>query len=141
MPKAFFLDNGIRNQLFGGYGAPRHRADREALMKNLVFTELYKKLNPLLDTIRFWRTKSKAEVDFVIEHQGRLLVCEVKAGDARGKVSRSGRSFLEAYRPERFLIVHSGTRESFEIEGTPIEFLHLTDLDGVVQKFQGGSSD
>ncbi len=140
MPKAFFLDNGVRNQLFGGYGSARSRADYGALVENLVFTELYKNLNPLLDTIRFWRTKSKAEVDFVIEHQGRLLVCEVKAGDARGKISRSGRSFLEAYRPERFLIVHGGARESLEIGETPIEFLNLTGLDGVVRGFLGESA-
>ena len=40
-------------------------------------------------TIRFQRSKSGAEVDFVVEHQGRLAACEVKAGDVRGKISRS----------------------------------------------------
>lgn len=52
------------------------------------FSELSKLTNPLLHTIRHWRTKAGAEVDFVIEHQGRLLACEAKAGDARVQVLR-----------------------------------------------------
>ena len=138
MPKAYFLDNGVRNQLFGGHGPASRRSDRGALLENLVFSELYKKLNPLLDTIRFWRTKSKAEVDFVVQHQGDLLICEVKSGDARTRISRSMRSFIDAYRPRRCLIVHSGNRESVEVEGTPVEFLRLEDLDTPVQEFLDG---
>ncbi len=139
MPKVYFLDNGVRNQLFGGYGVASRRGDRGALLENLVFSELYKNLNPLLDSIRFWRSKSKAEVDFVIQHQGRLLICEVKAGDARKKVSRSARSFIDAYRPRRFLIVHRGSRETVEVDGTPVEFLRLADLDDAVRDFLGDS--
>ena len=135
MPKAYFLDNGVRNQLFGGFGPASRRSDRGALVENLVFSELYKNLNPLLDSIRFWRTKSKAEVDFVVQHQGRLLICGVKAGDARAKVSRSTRSFIDAYEPERCLIVHNGGRERLEIGETPVEFLRLGDLDAAVKDF------
>ncbi len=133
--KAYFLDNGIRNQLFGGFAVARHRADRGALVENLVFTELYKNLNPLLDSIRYWRSKSKAEVDFVVERQGRLLACEVKAGDVRGKVSRSARSFIDAYRPQRFLIIHDGARDTLDLDGTPVELLGLVDLNPAVRRF------
>jgi uncharacterized protein len=137
--KAYFLDNGIRNQLFGGFAAARHRADRGALVENLVFSELYKHLNPLLDSIRYWRSKSKAEVDFVVEHQGRVLACEVKAGDVRGKISRSARSFIDAYRPQRFLVVHDGARDTLDLDGTPVELLGLVDLDPAVCRFLGGA--
>ncbi|MEE8524805.1 MAG: ATP-binding protein [Thermoanaerobaculia bacterium] len=139
-PKAYFLDNGIRNQIFGGFAAAKHRADRGALVENLVFSELYKNLNPLLDSVRYWRSKSKAEVDFVVEHQGRLLVCEAKAGDVRGKISRSARSFIDAYRPERFLIVHDGARENLDLGGTPVELLGLTELDATVRRFLSRTS-
>src|SRR5204863_5091970 len=102
--KVFFLDNGVRNQLFGGFADPAGRPDRGALLENFVFTELAKSVHPLLDGLSFWRSKSGAEVDFVVEHQGRLLGLEVKAGSSRGTVSRSARSFIEAYQPEQFLI-------------------------------------
>ena len=62
MPKVFFIDNGIRNQLFGGFAPARGRNDRGVLMENLVFCELAKNLNPLLDSLRYWCSKSRAEV-------------------------------------------------------------------------------
>jgi predicted AAA+ superfamily ATPase len=103
--KVFLLDNGIRNQLFGGFQPAAGRSDRGALLEGLVFSELAKTVKPLLDGLYTWRSKSGAEVDFVVQHQGRLLACEVKAGDSRGILSRSARSFLEAYQPEQLLIV------------------------------------
>ncbi len=66
-PKIYFLDNGIRNQLFGGFQNFASRTDRGALLENFIFSELYKSINPLLDSIKYWRSKSGAEVDFVVE--------------------------------------------------------------------------
>ena len=128
-PKVFFLDNGIRNQLHGGFHSWNDRADRGALLENLVFTELVKNLNPLLDSVRYWRSKSGAEVDFVVEHQGRVWGLEVKAGEVRGRLSRSSRSFIDAYAPERFLVV-GPEREPEQMLGTTrVRFLRVEDLD------------
>lgn len=126
--KVFFLDNGIRNQLFGGFAPLIDRGDRGALYENFVFTELSKTVHPLLDTLRYWRSKSGAEVDFVVEHQGRILACEVKAGDARGNLSRSARSFIDAYRPELFLIVNQRPSDATSLEETRVEFVAPTEL-------------
>ncbi len=62
---------------------------------------------------------------------------EVKAGDARGKVSRTVRSFVDAYRPERFLIVHGGARENAAIDATRVGFLRLEELGAAVRDFLG----
>ena len=131
--KVYFLDNGIRNQLFGGFAPFTDRDDRGALFENFVFTELSKTVHPLLDSLRYWRSKSGAEVDFVIEHQGRLLACEVKAGSARGNLSRSARSFIDAYKPELFLIVNTQAASAKSLDKTAIEFVTLTDLARRVQ--------
>lgn len=137
VPKVFFVDNGIRNQLFGGFVPFADRADRGALLENLVFTELIKHLNPLLDSVRYWRSRSGAEVDFVIEHQGRVVACEVKAGDARGHLSRSAHSFLEAYRPEALLVVHQGQRSETESAGTRVVFLGAHEVGAFVGELVG----
>jgi hypothetical protein len=134
-PKVFFVDNGIRNQLFGGFGAVEGRADRGALVENLVFSEFAKLTNPLLHTIRYWRSKAGAEVDFVVEHQGRLLACEVKAGDARGGLSRSLRSFVDAYAPERLLVVSRVAASEQVLGGTRVTFLRPWELHAVVRDF------
>ncbi len=128
-PKVFFLDNGIRNQLHGGFQPWNDRTDRGALLENLVFTELAKNLNPLLDSVRYWRSKSGAEVDFVVEHRDRIWALEVKAGEARGRLSRSSRSFIDAYAPERFLIVSAERGEEQKLGTTRVLFLRVEDLD------------
>jgi predicted AAA+ superfamily ATPase len=135
--KVFFIDNGIRNQLFGGFGAPTQRADQGALVENLVFTELAKVTNPLLDGIHYWRSKSGAEVDFVVRHQGRLAGVEVKTGDAGARLARSARSFIEAYGPELFVVVN---RESYppRREGkTEVSFVRPWEIGPVIAQFVG----
>jgi predicted AAA+ superfamily ATPase len=133
--KVYLLDNGIRNQLFGGFQPAADRPDRGALLENLVFTELAKTVHPLLDGLSTWRSKSGAEVVFVVEHQGRLLACEVKAGDSRGILSRSARSFLEAYEPEEFLIVNRRAFPDATVGSTRVRFLQTEELSSAVEAF------
>lgn len=133
--KVYFLDNGFRNQLFGGFGALAKRADQGALVENLAFTELAKSTHPLLDTISFWRSTSGAEVDFVVRHQGRLLAIEVKAGDTHGRITRSATSFIDAYAPELLLFVHTGSRIEARRGTTDIRFLPLAELASAVEGF------
>lgn len=137
-PKVYFIDNGIRNQLFGGFPPLRERADRGALMENLVLGEIMKSMNPLLDRVCYWRTKSGAEVDFVVEHRGRLLALEVKVGDPRGRVTRSSRSFIEAYKPEALLVVSTTQAGETEVLGVPVRFILPWEVMGEVRGFCGG---
>jgi uncharacterized protein len=124
-PKVYFVDNGIRNRLFGGFTAFEKRPDKGALLENFVFTELVKNMHPLLDSIRFWRSKSGAEVDFLVEHDGEIIGIEVKAGNARGKLTRSAHSFIDAYAPARFLVVSDRTHEGFKNNNTQVIFTTL----------------
>jgi hypothetical protein len=133
MPKVFFIDHGIRNLIFGGFQPVAKRPDQGALWENFAFEEIYKNIHPMLDSIRFWRSKSGAEVDFVVEHQGRLAACEVKAGDVRGKISRSVRSFIEAYAPEVLFIVSSKSYDPLKIENTEIRFIRFLELGGLIK--------
>ncbi|MBW2110973.1 MAG: ATP-binding protein [Deltaproteobacteria bacterium] len=41
-PKVYFIDNGIRNIVFGGFQPVHSRPDRGALWENFAFTEIYK---------------------------------------------------------------------------------------------------
>ncbi len=133
--KVFFVDNGVRNQLFGGFQPAAERPDRGALLENLAFTELAKTVNPLLDRLSAWRSKSGAEVDFVVEHQGRLLACEVKAGDSRASLSRSARSFIDAYQPEQLLVVNRRVYPEIAVGSTRGRFLRVEELAAGVEMF------
>lgn len=123
-PKIYFLDNGIRNYLFGGFQTLDHRADSGALTENLVFTELCKSIRPLADKIYYWRSKSGAEVDFVLEKQSRIVGVEVKSGSlTKPKISRSLRSFIAAYHPEIVYLVNSSLDHSMDVDGTEVRFI------------------
>ncbi len=129
MPKIYFLDNGLRNAVFGGFGPLASRPDRGTLWENAVFGELLKQL-PLLDEVFYWRTKNGAEVDFVVRRQDRLLAIEVKATDLhRPTLPRSARSFLSAYRPTCFGFLNASLRFDTEIEGVPVRFRRPWELD------------
>lgn len=108
-PKLYFVDNGLRNQLAGGFQPLAARADTGRLMENLVFSELLRRW-PWPGQVRYWRTRNGAEVDFVLEPvPGRIVGVEVKAQKlSRPKLTRSSRAFIEAYEPAEFLVVHRG---------------------------------
>lgn len=132
-PKVYFLDNGLRNAVFGGFQSSSERSDRGALWENGIFNELAKR-KMLLDEIRFWRSQSGAEIDFVVKRQDRLVAIEVKAGSlTRPTLSRSARSFLEAYRPACLGIVNGSLRLDQEEDGVLVRFIRPWELDLVLE--------
>jgi len=135
--KAYFVDNGVRNQVFGGFSGLADRADAGALLENPVFSEIWQSVNPILDTASYWRTRSGAEMDFVVTHQGRLLAIEVKLGDARGRVTRSARSFVDAYQPDALLVANSERAPGTSLGATRVRFVRPEDIAGEVRAFTG----
>ncbi|MCK4339141.1 MAG: DUF4143 domain-containing protein, partial [Candidatus Cloacimonetes bacterium] len=53
------------------------RSDREELLENYILTQLIKK-SDILTKIHYWRTKSKQEIDFIIQKENKLHAIEVK---------------------------------------------------------------
>lgn len=130
-PKIYFLDNGLRNFLFGGFTPFQARPDVGTLAENLVFTELCTYTNPLMDSIHFWRSSSQAEVDFVLVRGSSLMAIEVKAAAMKKpKISRSLRSFIQAYQPAKVLVVNAGLQEELVVDSTPVCFILGPDLKG-----------
>jgi predicted AAA+ superfamily ATPase len=122
-PKVFFIDNGVRNHLVHSFEPPGQRVDAGPTTENWVFGELQKVL-PLELDIHYWRSTSMAEVDFVIESGAGLIALEVKAGSiTRPSIPRSARSFIEAYRPQRLLIVSNSRFDPEHIGPTTVEWI------------------
>ena len=100
-PKIYFGDTGLRNAVLNDFRRMDIRVDKGALYENFHFSEYLKEgITP-----RFWRTKSGAEVDFVIEEYEKLFPIEIKgrlkASPSGLPISPSFRSFMTKYRPER----------------------------------------
>ena len=125
-PKVYFRDSGLRLAAVGGPHTPwRGRPDAGRLLESWVAAELRKRVDPLRpsEELMFWRTRSGAEVDFVLRRGDELLAVEVKARALRRPtISRGARSFLEAYRPARMVVVHAGGDLETHVAGTDVLF-------------------
>ncbi len=53
------------------------RSDRGELLENYILTQLIKK-SDILTKIHYWRTKSKQEIDFILQKESKLYAIEVK---------------------------------------------------------------
>jgi predicted AAA+ superfamily ATPase len=76
MPKAYLLDNGLRNCLLNNFEMPTFRLDKGELWENLYFRLLIEKYD--MDEIAFWRTTEGNEVDFVLNNIKNPYAVEVK---------------------------------------------------------------
>jgi len=109
-PKIFFYDNGFRNIVLKNFQPLENRQDKGSLYENFAATELAKKQLE----IRYWRTKSKAEIDFIVEKNGRIIPIEIKS--AIPKITKSMLSFIEHYRPKKAIVLseHSSSKKSIK---------------------------
>ncbi|MHA7131584.1 ATP-binding protein [Algoriphagus namhaensis] len=64
MPKAYFLDSGLRNSILNNFQPIHLRGDKGELWEQVFFRHLADQV--ALDEIRFWRTVDGREVDFVL---------------------------------------------------------------------------
>jgi predicted AAA+ superfamily ATPase len=97
--------------------------DRGQLLENWGFSEIHKVL-PLQISLKFWRSKAKAEVDFVIEHAYSVYALEVKfTSMSRPKLSRSAWSFLSAYKPEKFAVLNMALEKTGQLRYMMVDFI------------------
>lgn len=120
-PKMFFLDNGFRNTVVKDFRDLNERTDKGMLNENFVASELAKKNIEL----KYWRTKSKAEIDFVVESEGNVIPIEVKSHLMKAKLSRSFMSFLSHYRPKKGFVFSNFFSGKKKLDGSKISFVPL----------------
>ena len=132
--KAFFIDNGVRNHLARNMAENFSvRGDKGALLENWIFSELIKAL-PLSASLHYWRTRSGAEVDFVVAAGSEICAVEVKSGALRKSgLSRSARSFIEAYHPRFFYLVNMSLNAEASIGSTSVFYITPTKFSGLLQ--------
>lgn len=117
-PKVYFFDTGLRNAVIKDFKPVNERQDKGALYENCVFSELMKKDRQ----VKYWRTKSKAEVDFVVDDQ---IPLEVKSGLAKPLVGKSLYSFMAKYQPERAFILNESLFEDLRIGKSMVHWRYL----------------
>jgi len=91
-PRVYFIDTGLRNFISERFEFSNEEFGK--LLENYVLNKFKE------ERVNYWRTKSKAEVDFVL---GEEIPVEVKLTP---KITRAFRSFVSAYNPKIAIIVN-----------------------------------
>ncbi len=110
-PKIYFVDYGIRNYLAGNF----ENAVFDSLYENFIHNELKRFYN-----IRYWRTRAKTEVDFIMERKKEIIPIEVKITP---KITRSFRSFISHYNPKRAVIANMNATGKKRVDGSEVFFV------------------
>jgi len=128
-PAAYFCDTGMLNFAAGRYGIFPKTLGSGTGFENFIFTLLYEKAMQSSHFVNYWRTADMAEVDFVITGRNKILPVEVKYSKIkRPKISRSFRSFISEYEPDKAYLVNLLYRGELKAGNTRIKIVPFHDL-------------
>ncbi len=126
-PVVYFNDIGMLNFATGRLSQVENI--NGFVFQNFVFNLLRQRYESPTTPINHWRTKDKAEVDFIIQSEGEVIPVEVKYSDLKKvSVTRSFRSFLKKYQPKSAMIVNLNLKKNILIENTEVQFIPYWEL-------------
>lgn len=122
-PTIYFNDLGMCNFSKGIFGTATNTADGMTF-QNFIYITLREHDTRGLAKINYWRSKDKAEVDFILHRQSETVPVEVKFSDLKmPAVSRSFRSFINAYSPKTGYVVSRNFQSETTIGKTHVQFI------------------
>jgi len=120
-PKIYFFDTGFRNTVIDNFLPIDQRTDFGYLLENFVAINFWQKFK----TLNFWRTKAKAEVDFVLRKEDKIIPVEVKTKLEFPKITPSLLSFIKKYHPSQVYVFSLNFSGVIKIEKTKVYFLPI----------------
>lgn len=106
-PVLYFNDLGLRNYVIGEFGNLSYREETSFVFQNFIHNILRSQIQWTSQSLHYWRTLDKAEVDFVLDDGKKLLPIEVKYSSyTKEAIPKSLRSFVDNYNPEQAWIVN-----------------------------------
>jgi predicted AAA+ superfamily ATPase len=128
-PVMYFNDLGFRNFALRRFGRYTALHETGFLFQNLIHQLLYEKTQEEGGTVHFWRTKDKAEVDFIINSADGVIPVEVKCREMKGgEIGRSLRGFIAKYKPKEAWVVSLGAHAEEKLEKTRVRFIPFYEL-------------
>ena len=119
-PKIYFIDTGMRNSILNNFSNEEGK-----LFENYVLSELIKRGF----SVKYWRTKTKLEIDFIVEKENEFIPIEVKLNADKEKIGQNLRSFINNYKPKRaFVVSYKTVQEEKKIGDCKVIFTNVYDL-------------
>lgn len=128
-PVMYFNDIGMRNFAVRQFGRYAIFSELGFVFQNLVYHLLSAKTRDDGNTIHYWRTKDKAEVDFIINKDDDVIPVEVKCTELKDKsLPRSLKGFIARYNPKEAWIVNISFKEQYMMGDTQIKFIPFHEI-------------
>ena len=124
-PKVYFIDIGMRNYMVNNFNELGRREDAGHVAENLVFSEISRTLEPN-QSLQFWRTLAKAEVDFILWSGEDIVPLEVKFSSLKtAEISKGMHSFISAYKPKVAVIATKDFIGNASVGSTMVFFIPI----------------
>ena len=128
-PVPYFWDLGLRNYSLDIFGHVNSPSELGFLFENFVFLLLKTRTALSSTKLNFWRTKDKAEVDFILESGKKITPIEVKFKSfKKEEVSRSLHNFIGKYNPSEAYIINLNLKKTITLDKTTLSFLPFHEL-------------
>ena len=120
-PTIYFNDLGMCNFSRSNFNT---EATDGMMFQNFIYLILRAKYEKGLSKINYWRTKDKAEVDFIIQTQEGIIPLEVKYSELKKTaITRSFRSFINKYAPKKAYVINLSLERKMTINETEVIFI------------------
>lgn len=129
-PTIYFKDLGLSNFLKNQFGAPLNQVNTAGLtFQNLIFQLLEMERIPNQSFLNYWRSKDKAEVDFILDRGDKPLPIEVKfAKLSKPEIPLGLVSFIKKYQPPLALLLNLNFEAQKTLGQTKVLFLPFYEL-------------
>lgn len=128
-PVPYFWDLGLRNYALGVFGHLGSPSECGFIFENLAFLLLKEQAKLGTTKVNFWRTRDRAEVDFILESGRKVVPIEVKYKSLKKEeIPRSLRSFIEKYSPDEAYVINLDYKNKLKINKTTLFFLPYYEL-------------
>lgn len=121
MQKLHFLDSGFLNYITKNFNGLSLRSNAGMLVESAVLTALLRRVSEV-EEVRFWRTKFKDEVDFVLRRGREIIPIEVKWSE-HAKMPSGLRIFLKSGLARKAFVVVKNFYAEDRINSNAVMFL------------------
>lgn len=130
-PKIYFYDFGLRNIIADNFQI-ENSPILSFIYENFIFREF---INNEF-TPKYWRTKSGAEIDFILEKEMELIPIEIKKTINSNVVEKGFRSFIEKYQVKKGYLVSNNKLEKRKIDNCEVEFVNFFEIIKKISEFK-----
>ncbi|HQE49950.1 MAG TPA: ATP-binding protein [Fervidobacterium sp.] len=131
-PICYFKDIGLRNYAAGEFG---NISDYGFAFQNFIYLQLSELAKRYDFSIHFWRTKDRAEVDFILQKGRQIIPIEVKYKNINTfEITKSMRNFIERYNPEAAAVINISSFHEESIANTKTSLLPFYKLRTFVEE-------